>query len=409
MHHRAYIAASRRSDRSIEARLESAKRASEVHKKRTGRALRVTQEDVENEEMYEEEDGDLQMNFRNLAAQWYANSPEFNRKLHAYLASQSAMQQNLPNSFVGNQYGNSTSNQYTGNPFLAQLVQQRLPQQSQPQSPQSQQSQPQFKSPQSPGQTGHINFPTSYRQSPYSIPGHGPRRPSEQSIQQSAHEAIAALASRRNSMPAHAHAHGGTMMSPNAYTGTPMPEPPPMIPDSHHSKDTPSSASQPTTPQTAVQSPADQTARPSMPSRQSSHSHSYSMPAVQPFPGQTLPNSQAPEYQDMFATGGGMRQTPFYSYNPNLPRESPQRGMEQTLSPDALTVAPTAPASDEFVTSATSEFFPTDLDGMPSGALDFNWQFGDGLQTPGSVTDPSFPPDEWASFLNADALDDTSS
>lgn len=56
---RAYIAASRRSDRSLEARVESARRASEIHKKRTGKAFRITEQDVMNEEMYEEEDDDL--------------------------------------------------------------------------------------------------------------------------------------------------------------------------------------------------------------------------------------------------------------------------------------------------------------------------------------------------------------
>ena len=45
---RAYIAASRRSDRSLEARVESARRASEIHKRRTGRSLRVTEQDVIN-------------------------------------------------------------------------------------------------------------------------------------------------------------------------------------------------------------------------------------------------------------------------------------------------------------------------------------------------------------------------
>jgi hypothetical protein len=56
---RAYIAASRRTDRSIEARVESANRASEVHKKRTGRRFRITEDAVAREEMYEEEDDDL--------------------------------------------------------------------------------------------------------------------------------------------------------------------------------------------------------------------------------------------------------------------------------------------------------------------------------------------------------------
>ncbi|KAK2813089.1 hypothetical protein FQN50_000766 [Emmonsiellopsis sp. PD_5] len=55
---RAFIAASRRGDRTIEARMESANRASEVHYQRTGKYLRITREDVENETMYEEEDPD---------------------------------------------------------------------------------------------------------------------------------------------------------------------------------------------------------------------------------------------------------------------------------------------------------------------------------------------------------------
>jgi len=53
---RAYIAASRRTDRSMEARMESARRASDLHQKRTGKKLRITEDIVQNEEMYEEED-----------------------------------------------------------------------------------------------------------------------------------------------------------------------------------------------------------------------------------------------------------------------------------------------------------------------------------------------------------------
>jgi hypothetical protein len=40
----------------MEARIESARKASDIHKKRTGRALRITPEDVRNEEMYQEID-----------------------------------------------------------------------------------------------------------------------------------------------------------------------------------------------------------------------------------------------------------------------------------------------------------------------------------------------------------------
>jgi hypothetical protein len=42
----------------MEARIESARKASEIHKKRTGKALRITPEDVRNEEMYQEIDAE---------------------------------------------------------------------------------------------------------------------------------------------------------------------------------------------------------------------------------------------------------------------------------------------------------------------------------------------------------------
>ncbi|KAL9107150.1 MAG: hypothetical protein Q9227_007930 [Pyrenula ochraceoflavens] len=101
---RAYIAASRRSDRSLEARVESARRASEIHKRRTGRSLRVTEQDVINEEMYEEEDDDLPAPYRRLTAHLQTGSVDFNRRLAAYLTNQvamrSAMEQMVTQSFA---------------------------------------------------------------------------------------------------------------------------------------------------------------------------------------------------------------------------------------------------------------------------------------------------------------------
>jgi len=88
---RAYIAASRRSDRSIEARVESARRASDIHKQRTGKSLRVRQEDVVNEEMYEEEDDDMPMPYRHLTAHLQTSSKDFGARLAAYLANQVAV------------------------------------------------------------------------------------------------------------------------------------------------------------------------------------------------------------------------------------------------------------------------------------------------------------------------------
>lgn len=53
---RAYVAASRRSDRSIEDRMKSALAASDIHRQRTGKGLKITREAVEKELMFEEED-----------------------------------------------------------------------------------------------------------------------------------------------------------------------------------------------------------------------------------------------------------------------------------------------------------------------------------------------------------------
>ncbi|KAL8735561.1 MAG: hypothetical protein Q9166_000729 [cf. Caloplaca sp. 2 TL-2023] len=107
---RAYIAASRRSDRSLEARVESARRASEIHKRRTGRSLRVTEQDVVNEEMYEEEDDDLPLQYRRLTAHLQTGSADFNRRLSAYLtnhvAMRSALDQAITNSYA-QQYPNA--------------------------------------------------------------------------------------------------------------------------------------------------------------------------------------------------------------------------------------------------------------------------------------------------------------
>ncbi|OIW26508.1 hypothetical protein CONLIGDRAFT_475662 [Coniochaeta ligniaria NRRL 30616] len=88
---RAYIAASRRADRSIEARVQSARMASEIHKKRTGKGFKISEEIVIKEEMYEEEDDDLPRHYRALAAHLQTSSPDMNSRLSAYLTGQVAM------------------------------------------------------------------------------------------------------------------------------------------------------------------------------------------------------------------------------------------------------------------------------------------------------------------------------
>ena len=103
------MAASRRSDRSLEARVESARRASEIHKRRTGRSLRVTEQDVINEEMYEEEDDDMPMQYRRLTAHLQTGSPDFNNRLSAYLTSNVAMRSGLEDA-IQRSYALSTRN-----------------------------------------------------------------------------------------------------------------------------------------------------------------------------------------------------------------------------------------------------------------------------------------------------------
>ncbi|KAJ5679038.1 hypothetical protein N7462_007282 [Penicillium macrosclerotiorum] len=85
---RAFIAASRRKDRSLDARLESANRASMLHKKRTGKAFHITKEIVEKEAMYEEVDERYQeKRIRMLHAQNMQIEEQFHRHLLAAFAA----------------------------------------------------------------------------------------------------------------------------------------------------------------------------------------------------------------------------------------------------------------------------------------------------------------------------------
>jgi len=143
---RAYIAASRRSDRSLEARVESARRASEIHKHRTGRSLRVTEQDVINEEMYEEEDDDLPMQYRRLTAHLQTGSADFNRRLAAYLTNQVAMRTAME------QIANNSYGQYSNAPY--------------------QQNSNAFPSPMLPPQNTVQSPQSTYRSAPYPNPHH---------------------------------------------------------------------------------------------------------------------------------------------------------------------------------------------------------------------------------------------
>lgn len=129
--------------------MESARRASEIHKRRTGRSLRVTEQDVINEEMYEEEDDDLPSQYRRLTAHLQTNSTAFNQRLAAYLTGQVGVR--------------TAIDQYLSNPYAPQFPgNQQFPQQMYQSPAMAQQFQ---------NQLMQSSSPTSmYRQAPYQIP-----------------------------------------------------------------------------------------------------------------------------------------------------------------------------------------------------------------------------------------------
>ncbi|KAG5933739.1 hypothetical protein E4U59_006664 [Claviceps monticola] len=88
---RAYIAASRRTDRSLEARIQSAQKASDLHQKRTGKALRITEQIVFNDETYEEEDSWIPASRSLLGPQLQTSSADFNSRIEAFLEQKLVM------------------------------------------------------------------------------------------------------------------------------------------------------------------------------------------------------------------------------------------------------------------------------------------------------------------------------
>ena len=397
---RAYIAASRRSDRSLEARIESARRASEIHKKRTGRALRVTEQDVINEEMYEEEDDDLPTQYQRLNAHLHTTSVMFNKKLHDYIATQHGVR----NMFMS-QYQNPSYQQYGGQypPNAGAFPQAQAnnwlnpsmlpPQQFNPSSPQqgvTQQSPP-FKS----NAAQHQNF----RQSPYQIPQRMNSHQRSLSIQlpqgaasfdPSSQSAPAGVTTpqesfRRMSLPPHAF----EQQSQSGSDGQARP-----------------AMSRTSTAQSLHQSASPQTASPSIASGQVTPQlhHSNDTPASfpyspvgYPFSSQVLnanplTMSLPPESQQfigsamdpndprtaMFMAGSDNLPQPFaptYTYNPNFSGKAGRSiTTEGTMTPSAGIKAETADAAPSTMPSEgffTNEAFLTPGNGDYNAFFDF--------------------------------------
>lgn len=92
---RAFIAASRRGDRGIEARLQSARRASEVHELRTGKRLCVSEAIVLKEEMYEEVEEGFPRSYQLRGPHRRTKTVEMNSQVGAHPKDSATMAESL--------------------------------------------------------------------------------------------------------------------------------------------------------------------------------------------------------------------------------------------------------------------------------------------------------------------------
>ncbi|KAH8717314.1 hypothetical protein HC256_002003 [Beauveria bassiana] len=148
---RAYIAASRRTDRSLEARVQSARMASDIHKRRTGKSFRITDDIVMKEEMYEEEDDDLPRSYRVLGPHMKTSSSELNYRAGAYFSNRVALSElvartdddwrnNEINKRFAQLFPQHARQNSDTSPVSPPQPPQQLPQQQQPQQQQQQHS-----------------------------------------------------------------------------------------------------------------------------------------------------------------------------------------------------------------------------------------------------------------------------
>ncbi|EMC99968.1 hypothetical protein BAUCODRAFT_357991 [Baudoinia panamericana UAMH 10762] len=426
---RAYVAASRRSDRSLEARVESARRASEIHKRRTGRSLKVDEQSVLNEDMYEEEDDDLPAQMRRLTAHLsMTGAGDFHRRFQAYMAQHVAMRQHLGGA-AGDWQQNNQYNNYNGqymNPGMMQMP---------PQGYQQQMYQPQMAQ----------RSPVNYRPAPYPMHSNMMQhtmRPNTHSrsmsiampqemanyqqaqLQQSQSAQVSPVEvkhmdDRRMSLPAHAampptpQSHRGSHDSPSlSRTG------------SSTNLATPHAFFKPTS-----QSPPQMAAVPQQqqqPFQQtwSSNTSPLSM-TLPPNMEQVLADNPAfmndPTMSAMMPPQSGITPRPGYSYNPNgKPRDkssgsSPSQkafeGLSQTLMPSSLdtgnltmfdnsafTTSPQSANNEQFFSPQTPHAFAM---GFDSAATGFDMFSGTGMSSQsqsGHVTPQEV--ENWNSFLN---------
>lgn len=418
---RAYIAASRRSDRSLEARIESARRASEIHKRRTGRSLRVTEQDVVNEEMYEEEDNDLPMQYRRLTAHLDTNSADFNRRLSAYLTNHVAMRSAL-NQAISNAYPQQQQQQQQGGPQWSPNAQ--TPQDAQASWPQPP---PQYSNGMVPPQMLHRTTHSHHHQ-PY--PGAASRqsqsdskptttsnvrRPSTQDSQRRPSQGSVSNETRRPSMTAPSFqarqsAQRQASSRSSSFSNT-------EVPSSRPANDRSS-----TTPLLSRGNNAHQPQQSPPPNFGGYPSYDQSWGCSQSFNISPLTTAMPPETQMFFGGGNGFNtsydmppfgnskvQPPMFDpYSDNVYPYPFMNGMSQTLAPSTMDKAqeqmnwasPTSASADSGYYSTTG--FPYGTDGMDNDAYSKM-----SMPEQGHASGQLTPADhDWASLINTSSWSD---
>lgn len=362
----------------------------------------MTEQDVVNEEMYEEEDDDLPAQYRRLTAHLQTNSADFNRKLHAYLATHHAGRQALYDpSFMGG-FGNAYPNAPNFAPQMmmhqSPYQQHMLPPQMIHRSPQSFRQAPYPSQPQPktlPHQRSHsfaapqaFSYPQSARLSPSN------RDDSLKSEDQQRRMSLPAQPARSPSM-------SPTTMRAEATNDSAHSSPPGY--DNSRSPYTAASMPQPTH--------APFTFNPNIsygfdPSSQSMNCSPFSMALPTETQQMLGPNMDPSDPSTaMFMANSELVPQPFYSYNPNLTGKSrfqnaSNQGMNQTLAPSNAPVMDVNPQNLSYSNYANSH--PTASDGMFNANFAFDSAFQDmsrqnsqhgssGLITPGN---------EWAKFID---------
>jgi len=404
----------------LEARVESARRASEIHKRRTGRSLRVTEQDVVNEEMYEEEDDDLPLQYRRLTAHLNTGSSDFNRRLAAYLTNSVAMRSALDQAMSG-AYPQPYGQTWQQNPQLMHQMQQGMFQQPMnlTMAQQNHMLPPQ----------GMNRSPPSFRQAPYpQMPAQGYRA----GIQH--HHTMSADQAQFTKSHDITQRH---QSDPVQVTGTPLAQTPSLSP----TKRSPSSSSlsamaqDESTEGSTKSSPTTVKAEPMMQMPQGQLSHPMTTGTWSPVQQMCFSpfTTQLPgDAQSFFNAGFGgnasftpnLMQTPekaaqpFYSYNPNA-FNKPKNvhpsydGMSQTLAPGALDTK-----QDEFnwptPPSATTDGTSTPFNNAFNYSLDTNFNL-DLSKASMPVTSPAILLDSglvtpgengWASFIDQSTWDE---